>query len=544
MTQLMKWIIGGFVCFGLFAMPLSSFASDVASFRLSQVSVVQPGITAYLEILDVDGYKAENIRSDQLNVSIGSQQAIIDDLKDFSRSGAGTGLILLVDISNSLTEREFAQMRTVLKTWINAMSGKDKTAIMTFGKDVKLVKDFTDNREALNVIVDNLRPTDNQTQLHSGLVQAMELGRRTDPGIPLRRAIITLTDGEDDFPGGMTKQEVVDRMRIDPVPIYAVGFYQPPKPSRKEEFLKILGEFARTSGGAYFRAEANNLSEIFSKTRQKIQDVYELDLTCKGCNWDGATRRLQIALSSGSKILNAGMDIRLFAKTEKKPERVAAGSTKEKKQPGQPEMKAPETEQPKKEVKKNETAEEESDGEDKFPFTWWVYLGGGIGVLCIVILVLVIRRKRRLREPLVSDLLVSKADPNEANSAIDLSAVQVGLAAKEVPLVPPVPPVPPPVGKRLRFTVIRDSSRVPFEVDLYDRLLIGRSNDCDIALADDKEASRVHCELVFDQGSINIADLGSKNGTLVNGVPITGRYQIKNDDIILVGKTELRFNIL
>jgi len=548
MSPTLRWFIGGFVCSCLLAMSSSSLAADVASFRLSQVSVVPPDITAYLEILDADGYKAENIDSDQVSASIGSQQAVIDDLKDFSKSGGGTGLILLVDISSSLTEREFTQMRTVLKTWINAMSGKDKTAIMTFGKDVKVVRDFTDNKEILREIVDNLRPTDNQTQLHSGLVQAMELGRRTDPGIPIRRAIITLTDGEDDFPGGMTKQEVLDRMRIDPVPIYAVGFYQPPKTSRKEGFLKSLGEFARTSGGAYFRAEANNLAEVFSKTRQKIQEVYELELTCKGCNWDGSPRRLQIALSSGSKILNAGMDIRLFAKTTKKPEKVASGSAEEKRQPGQPEMKAPGTEQqtepPKKEVKKNETTEEENDVEEKFSLSWWLFLVGGIGVLCLVILMLVVRRKRGLREPLVSDSSLSKADPSEANPVIDLAAVQEGIAAKELPPVSPVTPVSPPLGKRLRFTVIRGSSRAPIEIDIGDRLVIGRSKNCDIVLAEDKEVSRTHCELSLERGLINIVDLGSQNGTMVNGVPIIGSYQLKDDDIILVGKTELRLNIL
>jgi VWFA-related protein len=546
MRQIPKWLIKGLFCFGLLVMPSSLLASDVASFRLSQVSVIAPDITAYLEILDADGYKAENIRGDQLTVSIGSNQAIIDGLKDFSKSGAGTALILLVDISNSLTEREFAQMRTILKNWINAMSGKDKTAIMTFGKDVKLVKDFTDDKETLKIIVDKLRPTDNQTQLHSGLAQAMELGRRADPDLPTRRAIITLTDGEDDFPGGMTRQEVLDRMRIDSVPIYAVGFYQPPKTPRKEEFLKILGEFARTSGGAYFRAEAKNLPEIFSNTRQKIKDVYELELTCKSCTWDGTPRRLQIALSSGSKILNAGIDIRLFAKTEKKAEGGGAASAKEREQLGQPPVGSSETKQPKKEVQKNEITEEESGVEDKFPFAWWPYLvGGGIGVLCIVVLLLVIRRKRKSKEPIViGDLSMAKAASNSSDAAIDLDAVQEGIAAKELPPIPSVSAPAPSVGKRLRFTVIRGFSRVPFEINIYDRLVIGRSNNNDIALTEDKEVSRVHCELVSDKGLINISDLGSKNGTLVNGVPITGRHQIKNDDIILVGKTELRLNIL
>ena len=97
----------------------------------------------------------------------------------------------------------------------------------------------------------------------------------------------------------------------------------------------------------------------------------------------------------------------------------------------------------------------------------------------------------------------------------------------------------------LRLTVVRgDADRPPYEVNLTDRLVIGRAANCDVPLTDDKEVSRNHCELTLEDEVIRIADLGSKNGTLVNGVPISGSYQLKNDDIILVGKTELRVAIV
>ena len=100
-------------------------------------------------------------------------------------------------------------------------------------------------------------------------------------------------------------------------------------------------------------------------------------------------------------------------------------------------------------------------------------------------------------------------------------------------------------GKQLRLTVVRgDANRPPYEVNLTDRLVIGRAADCDVALTDDKEVSRNHCELTLEGEVIRIADLGSKNGTLVNGVPISGSYQLQNDDIILVGKTEMRVTLV
>jgi len=96
-------------------------------------------------------------------------------------------------------------------------------------------------------------------------------------------------------------------------------------------------------------------------------------------------------------------------------------------------------------------------------------------------------------------------------------------------------------GQRLRLTVVRgDAHRPAYEVDLTDRLVIGRGPNCDVALTEDKEVSRNHCELTLEDEVIRIADLGSKNGTLVNGVPIIGSYQLQDDDIILVGRTELR----
>ena len=100
-------------------------------------------------------------------------------------------------------------------------------------------------------------------------------------------------------------------------------------------------------------------------------------------------------------------------------------------------------------------------------------------------------------------------------------------------------------GKQVRLTVVRgDANRPPYEVNLTDRLVIGRAADCDVALTDDKEVSRNHCELTLEDEVIRIADLGSKNGTLVNGVPISGSYQLQNDDIILVGRTELRVTLV
>ena len=55
----------------------------------------------------------------------------------------------------------------------------------------------------------------------------------------------------------------------------------------------------------------------------------------------------------------------------------------------------------------------------------------------------------------------------------------------------------------------------------HNRVIIGRQEDCDIVLPYD-DISREHGLLYRNAGTIQIVDLGSANGTFVDGVPVSG----------------------
>lgn len=71
-------------------------------------------------------------------------------------------------------------------------------------------------------------------------------------------------------------------------------------------------------------------------------------------------------------------------------------------------------------------------------------------------------------------------------------------------------------------------------------IVIGRSPECDISF-DDANISRRHAEIRVVLGSHVIADLGSTNGTKVNGVPITIERTLRDGDIIALGSNTIRF---
>ena len=65
-------------------------------------------------------------------------------------------------------------------------------------------------------------------------------------------------------------------------------------------------------------------------------------------------------------------------------------------------------------------------------------------------------------------------------------------------------------------------------------LIIGRSAECDISIADTYLSSR-HARFAIDDGDLTVEDLGSTNGTYVNQALVKGRVHLERGDIVQVG---------
>ena len=71
---------------------------------------------------------------------------------------------------------------------------------------------------------------------------------------------------------------------------------------------------------------------------------------------------------------------------------------------------------------------------------------------------------------------------------------------------------------------------------------IGRHGDNEIILPDN-QVSRHHAEIVMQAGRWVITDLGSANGTFVNGEKLTGPRVLSHNDLVRVGQTQFRVEI-
>jgi pSer/pThr/pTyr-binding forkhead associated (FHA) protein len=117
---------------------------------------------------------------------------------------------------------------------------------------------------------------------------------------------------------------------------------------------------------------------------------------------------------------------------------------------------------------------------------------------------------------------------------------------------------------RVTLTVIQGSLKGhQYVFEQQTQVILGRADDCDIQLPREYanvDLSRHHCMFEIDPPAVRVRDLGSRNGTFVNGEKIGQRpahwpaeevdssefaaYELQDGDQVSLGNTVLRVDVL
>lgn len=102
--------------------------------------------------------------------------------------------------------------------------------------------------------------------------------------------------------------------------------------------------------------------------------------------------------------------------------------------------------------------------------------------------------------------------------------------------------VAPPDSAARAYLLVGQDSAEPIRFDLGAALIsIGRASDNDL-IVDDPLVSRHHCQLKLQHGAYSFADLGSRNGSWINGQEAR-EVALGPGDRIRVGSTEIEFQV-
>lgn len=458
--------------------------ADVQRFVVSQVRPQLPVMTAYLDVVDAGGQPVADLKPDSFTAMLGANRADVTGVKPFLESGEGVAYVFLVDVSGSIGTAHFDPIRGAIGTWIAGLKPSDRAAIASFGDDYHLVADFTADKDKLSAALNGLAPHDAHTRLYQAVSQALELTRRVDEGLPIRRALVLLSDGKDEG-SALTPDDVVVKLRADRLPMYTIGVSHLPA-GQRQRYLDVLHRFSNASGGLYTDAKDDSIPAVYAAIQQAILRVFVARLACQGCPADGQSYPLGMTFTQGSR----GLKAESFDLVPLPAPPVTTPSTAQ------------------------------------LSIPQWVWAAAALGVIAIVAAFVLVRKRKpegaQLPEEPAKDDPGTGIEPPQTGASTEQNEAGIGMPMKLTIVFGK-----PPGGAH--------------ELRIKKTALIGRGRDCDV-IVPDPQVSNHHCELALVHGQLVISDLNSTNATYVNGVPIQGRHKLEPLDTILVGDTELRIH--
>lgn len=89
--------------------------------------------------------------------------------------------------------------------------------------------------------------------------------------------------------------------------------------------------------------------------------------------------------------------------------------------------------------------------------------------------------------------------------------------------------------------IVTAPNQSPRSIPLKDETTVGRSLQCDISIPDDRFISQYHARISMQDNSCVVEDLGSTNGTYLNGTRIKTPARVQRGDRVSLGNAILEF---
>jgi hypothetical protein len=152
----------------------------------------------------------------------------------------------------------------------------------------------------------------------------------------------------------------------------------------------------------------------------------------------------------------------------------------------------------------------------------------------------------RPRVELIADESVRRGEIRVAANVVDERGSRVRDAAPRVAssdtMVFDRPTAGSPDSARRAYLLVSTRGSRPVQFDLGGpHIGIGRASDNDV-IVDDPMVSRHHCQLKLQHGAYSFIDLGSRNGSTVNGQTVS-QVALGPGDVIRIGDTEIEFQV-
>ena len=200
---------------------------------------------------------------------------------------------LLIDVSGSVGSRfEFEQTAATNFLQHTLRAGFDKAFLVGFNTHSQMAQDFTDNSQLLAAAVHQLHDGGG-TALYDAVYHACKekfLKDRSEH--PLRKAIVIVSDGEDNQ-SDMSKAQAIEMAQRAEVIIYAISTDDSGLVMRGDKVLEQLAE--ATGGRAFFPFKMKDITRSFAAIEDELRSQYVISYKPADFDADGRYRSIEIS---------------------------------------------------------------------------------------------------------------------------------------------------------------------------------------------------------------------------------------------------------
>ncbi len=199
---------------------------------------------------------------------------------------------LLIDASNSVRDRfKFEQESAIEFLNQTIHPSKDRAFVVGFDVTPEVTQDFTDNTEALAHGVHELRPGGGTAMYDALYFACRDKLLKAPKSTPVRRAIILLSDG-DDNQSHVTREEAIEMAQRAEAIVYTISTNVSGTKGAGDKVLERIAD--ATGGRAFFPFQLRDVSNDFAEIADELRSQYAVSYKPADFKSDGHYRTIEI----------------------------------------------------------------------------------------------------------------------------------------------------------------------------------------------------------------------------------------------------------
>ncbi len=209
-------------------------------------------------------------------------------------------LAILVDTSNSIRDRFHFQQEAATNFVNSVMRKQDKAIVVSFDTAAELVADMTEDTNKLENAIHNLRPGGGTAFFDAIYYACKDKLMLDQPMYKFRRAMVILSDGEDNESHTSREQALEMAQRADTV-IYTISTNISHVETEGDKIMRYFAE--QTGGTSFFPFQANDLNQSFENIANELRHQYNLFYRPEPLKNDGLYHSVQIKVRDRRNLL-------------------------------------------------------------------------------------------------------------------------------------------------------------------------------------------------------------------------------------------------